>query len=83
MRVIKNVIAFFLFELIVFILNAESGVFDRIGIIVEHGKHGAIPEENIDLFTGNLTLKNLDINLPGPNGFDLNIWRVYNSKILR
>jgi RHS repeat-associated protein len=64
-------------------LNAESGIYDRIGIISEHGLHGAVPEENIDLFTGNLTLKNLDIHLTGPNGFDLNIWRVYNSKILK
>ena len=64
-------------------LSAESGIYDRIGIISEHGLHGAVPEENIDLFTGNLTLKNLDIHLPGPNGFDLNIWRVYNSKILK
>jgi len=64
-------------------LHAESGIYDRIGIISEHGLHGAVPEENIDLFTGNLTLKNLDIHLPGPNGFDLNIWRVYNSKILK
>lgn len=62
---------------------AESGVYDRIGIIPEHGFHGAVPEENIDLFTGNLTLRFLDIYLPGPNGFDLKIWRVYNSKILR
>ena len=64
-------------------MPAESGVYDRIGIITEHGLHGAVPEENIDLFTGNLTLKNLDIHLPGPNGFDLDIWRVYNSKILK
>jgi hypothetical protein len=65
------------------IAYAESGIYDRIGIITEHGLHGAVPEENIDLFTGNLTLKNLDIHLPGPNGFDLNLWRVYNSKILK
>ena len=64
-------------------MPAESGIYDRIGIISEHGRHGAVPEENIDLFTGNLTLKNLDIHLPGPNGFDLDIWRVYNSKILK
>ncbi|RFT15310.1 MAG: YD repeat protein [Candidatus Saccharicenans subterraneus] len=61
----------------------SNGIFDRIGIIAEHGFHGAVPEENIDLFTGNLTLKFLDIQLPGPNNFDLVIWRVYNSKILR
>jgi enediyne biosynthesis protein E4 len=64
-------------------LYAESGIYDKIGLIVEHGLHGAVPEENIDLFTGNLTLRNLDIQLPGPNGFDLKIWRVYNSKIVK
>nr|NIO48447.1 choice-of-anchor D domain-containing protein [Candidatus Aminicenantes bacterium] len=64
-------------------LFSESGIYDRIGIIPEHGFHGAVPEENIDLFTGNLTLRFLDIYLPGPNGFDLKIWRVYNSKILK
>jgi len=62
---------------------AESGVYDRIGIFPEHGFHGAVPEENLDLFTGNLTLRFLDIYLPGPNGLDLKLWRVYNSKILR
>ena len=66
-----------------FPLMAESDIYDRIGIIAEHGLHGAVPEENIDLFTGNLTLRFKDIHLAGPNGFDLEIWRVYNSKILR
>ena len=51
------------------------------GSPVEHGMHGAVPEENIDLFNGNLTLRYLDISLPGPNGLNLNIWRVYNSKL--
>jgi RHS repeat-associated protein len=64
-------------------LYAQSGVFDRIGIIPGHGVHGSIPEENIDLFTGNVTLKFRDIYLPGPNGLDVEIWRVYNSKILK
>ena len=56
----------------------HSNIYDRIGIITEHGRFGAVPEENIDLFTGNLTLRFLDIHLPGPNGLDLKIWRVYN-----
>jgi hypothetical protein len=64
-------------------LYGVSGIYDRIGIIPEHGLHGAVPEENIDLFTGNLTLRFQDIRLPGPNGFDTVVWRVYNSKILR
>ncbi len=59
----------------------SSNLYDRMGVITERGLHGAVPEENIDLFSGSLVLKNLDITLPGPNGFDLNIWRVYNSKV--
>lgn len=59
----------------------SSNLYDRMGVVVERGLHGAVPEENVDLFSGNLTLKNLDITLPGPNGFDLNVWRVYNSKV--
>ena len=61
--------------------TASSNLYDRMGIITERGLHGAVPEENIDLFSGSLVLKNLDITLPGPNGFNLNIWRVYNSKV--
>lgn len=61
-------------------LSAESGIYDRIGIFPEHGNQG-IGEESINYFNGNLTLKFLDIHLPGPNNFDLNIWRIYNSKL--
>lgn len=64
-------------------LHGQTNLFDRIGINIEHGLHGAVPEENIDLFTGNLTLRYLDIYLPGPNGLDVKVWRVYNSKIVR
>ncbi|MCK5056951.1 MAG: hypothetical protein KAT34_09870, partial [Candidatus Aminicenantes bacterium] len=60
----------------------ESEIFDQFGIKPGQIQHGAVPEENIDLFTGNLTLRFKDIVLPGPNGFDLVIWRVYNSKII-
>jgi len=61
----------------------QSGVFDRVGIIPGHGSSGSLPEENVDLFTGNVTLKYRDVYLPGPNGLDLEVWRVYNSKILK
>lgn len=64
-------------------LLAQSGLFDRIGFIGEHGTHGSMPFEQIDLFTGNVTLSFLDVYLPGPNGIDLKVWRVYNSKILK
>jgi len=64
-------------------LQAQSGIFDRTGIVAGHGSYGSLPEENIDLFTGNVTLRYRDIYLPGPNGLDVEIWRVYNSKILK
>lgn len=63
--------------------NGQSGIYDRIGFIGEHGTHGSMPYERIDLFTGNVTLSFLDVYLPGPNDFDLRVWRIYNSKILK
>jgi hypothetical protein len=36
----------------------------------------------VDLFTGNLTLRYRDIFIPGPNGLNIEVWRVYNSKVL-
>jgi len=64
-------------------LSAQSGIYDRVGVIPGHGSFGSLPEENIDLFTGNVTLRYRDIYLPGPNGLDVEVWRVYNSKILK
>jgi RHS repeat-associated protein len=64
-------------------LFGQSGIYDRVGIIPGHGSHGSLSEENIDLFTGNVTLRYRDIYLPGPNGLDVEVWRVYNSKILK
>lgn len=61
----------------------ESESFDRIGIISEHGAYGSSQTENIDLYNGNLTLRYLDLSLPGANGLNLNIWRVYNSKLYK
>ena len=60
----------------------QSGVFDRTGVIPGHGFYSSLPEESVDLFTGNVILRYLDYRLPGPNGLDVEIWRVYNSKIL-
>ena len=65
------------------LLQAQSGIYDRVGIIPGHGTFGSLPEENIDLFTGNVTLRYRDVYLPGPNGLDVEVWRVYNSKILK
>ena len=88
MKILKRILTSIVVSCILSVLGtgplcAESGIYDRIGIIAEHGMHGAVPEENIDLFTGNLTLRFQDIHLPGSNGFDVVVWRVYNSKILK
>jgi RHS repeat-associated protein len=64
-------------------LYGQSGIFDRTGIMPGHGSYSSLPEESVDLFTGNVTLRYLDYRLPGPNGLDVEIWRVYNSKILQ
>jgi hypothetical protein len=63
-------------------LWAQSGVFDRAGSIAGHGTYSSVPGESVDLFTGNLMLAFRDIFLPGPEGLELEIWRVYNSKVL-
>ncbi|OGD15985.1 MAG: hypothetical protein A2W20_07625 [Candidatus Aminicenantes bacterium RBG_16_66_30] len=60
----------------------QSGVFDRTGLIPGHGTYSSLPEESVDLFTGNLTLRYRDIFIPGPNGLNIEVWRVYNSKVL-
>ncbi len=60
----------------------QSGIFDRPGGIPGHGGYSSLPEERVDLFTGNLTLAYRDVFLPGANGLNIEVWRVYNSKIL-
>ena len=61
---------------------AQSGIFDRTGHIPGHGAYSSLPEESVDLFTGNLTLSSRDIFIPGANGLNIEVWRVYNSKVL-
>ena len=82
-RLLVVLVLSFIFLIAGLPLCPESGIYDRLGIWPESGYHGAFPEENPDLFSGGLCLKFLDIWLPGPNGFDLKIWWVYNSKVLR
>ncbi len=61
---------------------AQSGIFDRTGHVPGHGAYSTLPEESVDLFTGNLTLSYRDIFIPGANGLNIEVWRVYNSKVL-
>jgi len=85
----KNFKAIILIPLVILVwtgsahLQGQSGLFDRTGIIPSHGSHGTLPEESVDLFTGNVTLRYRDVYLPGPNGLDVEVWRIYNSKILK
>jgi hypothetical protein len=84
-RTVKTFIPLFFILLILSFglgLYGQSGIYDRTGVIPGHGSHGSLPEENIDLFTGNVTLRFRDVYLPGPNGLDVEVWRIYNSKIL-
>jgi hypothetical protein len=60
----------------------QSGIFDRTGHIPGHSAYSSLPEESVDLFTGNLTLSSRDIFIPGANGLNIEVWRVYNSKVL-
>src|SRR4030067_973739 len=60
----------------------QSGVFDRTGLIPGHGTYSSVPGESVDLFTSSLTLRSRDIFIPGPNGLNIEVWRVYNSKVL-
>ena len=64
-------------------LFAQSGIFDRTGIVPGHGAYSSLPEESVDLFTGNLTLAYRDIFLPVSESLNIEVWRVYNSKILQ
>jgi hypothetical protein len=84
---VRRLLPLFVLVFVLFIaglpLCPESGIFDRLGIWPGSAYHGAFPEEFPDLFSGGLCLKFLDIWLPGPNGFDLKVYRIYNSKVLR
>ena len=43
------------------LLQAQSGIFDRTGVVPGHGSFGSLSEENIDLFTGNVSLRYRDV----------------------
>jgi hypothetical protein len=64
-------------------LWGQSGIFDRTGIIPGRGSYSTLPDESVDLFTGNLTLAYRDIFLSGSDGLNIEVWRIYNSKVLQ
>jgi hypothetical protein len=85
-RIARTLIFLFFFILILsfgYRLYGQSGIFDLVGIIPGHGSYSSLSEESVDLFTGNLTLAYRDFFLPGNQGLSIEVWRVYNSKILQ
>jgi YD repeat-containing protein len=52
----------------------NSGIHDFEQILVDH------PGEKIDLFSGQLSLHNVDILIPGNGGFDIKVERTYRSR---
>lgn len=75
--------------LIVILLAALTGVtnaqpqtelpnFDQTNTVYPTAVHDH-DDESIDPYLGGLTLKQTDLRLPGPGGFDLDVVRAYNS----
>jgi YD repeat-containing protein len=56
-------------------------VFDQNGFGAGRGTYSALPYEHVDPLSGNLILVTTDLSLPGNNGLDLNVQRVYNSAV--
>jgi hypothetical protein len=63
-------------------LAASDKVFDARGFSPNRPSASQLPFEHIDPMTGNVLLTFTDLSLPGNAGFDLNIQRTYNSKML-
>jgi len=62
---------------------AQGTEYSQPAFDPDHHGNSFMPVETIDTFSGALMLSYTDIVLPGPNGFDLEIVRWYNSKINR
>jgi YD repeat-containing protein len=60
----------------------QNPVFDAKGAQPNRPTATQLPWERVDPMTGNLSLSFTDLSLPGNAGFDLNIQRTYNSKML-
>lgn len=54
---------------------AESEKNDTRSRVME--SFGTESQKDVDLATGNLTLRNRDLSLPGNNGMDIEVWRTY------
>jgi hypothetical protein len=72
--------------LIIFLLPAllfasgDDPIYDAPGFDAIRETFGASDFENIDPFTGGLTLNFVDMRLPGNGGLDLTVQRTFNSK---
>ncbi|MFN7971298.1 MAG: hypothetical protein U0166_02960 [Acidobacteriota bacterium] len=62
--------------------NDVMDKFNRNSVMNDQKAYfSSAPEEVVDPYTGTLSLVFKDVVLPGRNGFDLTLYRVYNSKI--
>jgi YD repeat-containing protein len=62
------------------LLFAEDAFYDAAGFNPNRETFSMVPYENIDTFTGGVTLSFIDARLPGNGGLDLVIQRTFNSK---
>jgi RHS repeat-associated protein len=58
----------------------NDDIYDAAGFDPHRQTLSSMPDENIDPFTGGLTLNHVDMRLPGNGGLDLVIQRTFNSK---
>jgi YD repeat-containing protein len=56
-------------------------VFDQNGFGAGRGTYSALPYEHVDPLSGNLIVVTTDLSLPGNNGLDVTVQRVYNSAV--
>ncbi|MBN2383867.1 choice-of-anchor J domain-containing protein, partial [bacterium] len=59
----------------------QDWYFDQEGFKSNQNTQFGIGEESINLFNGNLILSYVDLRIPGNDGNDLVLQRVYNSKV--
>ncbi|MEW6054852.1 MAG: DUF6531 domain-containing protein [Nitrospirota bacterium] len=82
---VSSILVICICTIVLFLLSSASlyaydEIYDAPGINPHRETLSSIPEENIDLFTGGLTLSHVDFRLPGNGGLDLVIQRTFNSK---
>lgn len=83
--IIVVIVSLFLVTGFVFPINASTDPprdpFYSAGVELDDGPAVNVPFERVDPFSGNLSIVQTDIKLPGNGGLDLEIMRFYDSSI--